>query len=120
MQINLEVSPAVDGLGNCNLQMDDRGVDLMSQSNLVRIGRKPLMNYVTACVTLFNRGVREVVVRARGQAITTAVDTVLLLQRAFVKDLNIKNISIGSENLRRDDGTEGRVSTIEILLTKGS
>ncbi|MGB9023055.1 MAG: RNA-binding protein, partial [Candidatus Bathyarchaeia archaeon] len=42
----------------------------MEQANLVRVGKKPIMNYVVACVTLFNSGADEVMVRARGQAIT--------------------------------------------------
>lgn len=90
----------------------------MSQGNMVRIGKKPVMNYVVACVTLFNSGTREVMVRARGQAITTAVDTVQLLRRSFLKDLVVKAITIGSEDVTRMDGTRGNISTIEITLAK--
>lgn len=85
---------------------------------MVRIGKKPVMNYVVACVTLFNSGTREVMVRARGQAITTAVDTVQLLRRSFLKDLVVKAITIGSEDVTRMDGTRGNISTIEITLAK--
>ena len=91
---------------------------VMEQSNLVRIGKKPIMNYVVACVTLFNSGAEEVMVRARGQAITKAVETVLMLRNSFVKDLDIEDITIGSEEVTRLDGTRGSISTIEILLGK--
>ena len=91
---------------------------VMEQSNLVRIGKKPIMNYVVACVTLFNSGAEEVMVRARGQSITKAVETVLMLRNSFVKDLDIEDITIGSEEVTRLDGTRGSISTIEILLGK--
>jgi len=89
-----------------------------SQTNLVRIGKKPVMNYVVACVTLFNSGRGEIMVRARGQAICKAVDTVEMLRRAFVKDLVIKSINVGSEDVTRQDGTVASISTIEITLGK--
>ena len=86
--------------------------------NLVRIGKKPIMNYVTACVTLFNSGNGEVMVRARGQAIEKAIDTVQMLRRSFLKNVLIKTITLGSEDVTRYDGTRGNISTIEILLSQ--
>jgi len=38
--------------------------------NVVLIGRKPVMNYVVACITFFNAGEKQVVVKARGRAIS--------------------------------------------------
>jgi len=89
------------------------------QQNLVRIGKKPTMNYVTACVTLFNSGNGEVMVRARGQAIEKAIDTVQMLRRSFLKNVLVKTITLGSEDVTRYDGTRGNISTIEILLSQG-
>jgi DNA-binding protein len=77
------------------------------------------MNYVTACVTLFNSGNGEVMVRARGQTIEKAIDTVQMLRRGFLKDIFVKSINLGSEDVTRFDGTRGNISTIEILLTRG-
>ena len=34
--------------------------------NVVLIGRKPVMNYVIVCITFFNAGEKQVVVKARG------------------------------------------------------
>lgn len=90
----------------------------MSQPNLVRIGKKPIMNYVTACVTLFNSGNEEVMVRARGQAIEKAIDTVQMLKRGFLKNTVVKSINLGSEDITRFDGTRGNISTIEITLSR--
>jgi len=86
--------------------------------NVVLIGRKPVMNYVTACITFFNSGEKQVIVKARGRAICRAVDTVELLHRAFVKDLEIKRIDINTEELVRAEGQKSNVSTIEIAVSK--
>jgi DNA-binding protein len=90
----------------------------MSEPNLVRIGKKPIMNYVTACVTLFNSGNGEVMVRARGQAIEKAIDTVQMLRRGFLKDVVIRKINLGSEDVTRFDGSRGNISIIEIILSR--
>ena len=87
--------------------------------NVVLIGKKPVMNYVTACITFFNSGQKQVVVKARGRAISRAVDTVELLRRAFVKNLEINNIDIDTEELFRAEGDQkSNVSTIEITVAK--
>jgi len=86
--------------------------------NVVLIGRKPVMNYVTACITFFNSGENQVVIKARGRAICRAVDTVELLHRAFIKDLKIKRIDINTEELVRAEGQKSNVSTIEIAVSK--
>jgi len=83
---------------------------------IVRIGKKPTMNYVVACVTLFNTGVPEVMVRARGQSITKAVEVVDMLRRAFLKNVTIESVDIGTEEIKRDDGSIASLSTIEIML----
>jgi DNA-binding protein len=86
--------------------------------NNVLIGRKPVMNYVVACLTFFNSGEKNICVKARGRAISTAVDTVELLRRAFVKDLILKGISIGTEEVQREEGRKSNVSTIEITMAR--
>jgi len=90
----------------------------MAEQNLVRVGRKPIMNYVTACVTLFNSGNDEVIVRARGRTIEKAIDIVQMVKRGFLKNVTILGIEVGSENVRRVDGTRGNISVIEITLAR--
>jgi DNA-binding protein len=89
-----------------------------AEKNVVLVGVKPIMNYVIACVTVFNAGGNDVCVKARGRAISRAVDTVELLRRAFVKDLTVKEIRIGTEEITREEGRKSNVSTIEITLSK--
>jgi DNA-binding protein len=57
-------------------------------------------------------------VRARGQAIEKAIDTVQMLRRGFLKDLLIKKINLGSEDVTRFDGSRGNISIIEIILSR--
>lgn len=89
-----------------------------ARENTVFIGRKPVMNYVTACLTFFNSGSKKVVLKARGRAISRAVDAVELLRRVFVKDLQLKTISIGTEQVTGREGQARNVSTIEITAAK--
>ena len=91
---------------------------IIHQGNMVRIGRKPLISYVVACVTLFNSGKGEIMIRARGRAIPKAIETVGMLKRSFFKELMIKSVDIGSEDITRYDGRGTSVSIIEITLTR--
>jgi DNA-binding protein len=84
--------------------------------DLVIMGVKPIMNYVVACMTLFNDGNETVRIRARGKHINKAVDTVQLLRRVFLRDLIVCKTSIGTDLLVRDDGNEAKVSIIEIII----
>jgi len=92
----------------------------MSEANSVLIGRKPVMNYVLACITLFHGGAGEISVKARGRAISRAVDVVEIVRRRFLPNVKVKNIDIGTEQVapNEEGGTPTNVSTIEITLTK--
>ena len=89
-----------------------------SQSNVVFVGKKPVMSYVLACVTQLNDGNEEVILKARGRAISHAVDVAEIVKNKFVKDLQIKNVSIGTEEVETDQGDKLNVSSIEIVLGK--
>lgn len=90
----------------------------VNSENIVFIGQKPVMNYVIACLTYFNSGTRKVIIKARGQAISRAVDTVELLRRSFVKDLQLHGINLSTEEVTRSEGQKAKVSAIEITVTK--
>jgi DNA-binding protein len=94
----------------------------MRESNAVLIGRKPAMNYVLACITLFHGNAPEIKVKARGRAISRAVDVVEICRRKFLPDVKVKGIDIGTQQLPAQQGEEGRgptnVSTIEITLSR--
>jgi len=89
--------------------------------NIVFIGRKPPMNYVLAIITsLSASNAKGITLKARGRAITTAVDTAEITRRRFIKDLKVSKISIGTEEMppREGENRTRMVSTMEITLTK--
>ncbi len=107
--INVEIEDGVEDSFEADGFLDDGQA-------IVRIGKKPTMNYVVACMTLFNKGLPEIMVRARGQSITKAVETVEMLRRAFLRDVVVEKVSIGTESIKREDGSLTSLSTIEIIL----
>lgn len=93
----------------------------MASSNsrdFVIVGLKPIMNYVVACMTLFNAGAPAITVRARGRNISKAVDVVEMLRRVFLRDVQVEKIDLGTETHTAPTGKEASVSTIEIRLKK--
>ena len=91
------------------------------KDNIIFVGMKPFMNYVTGVVMQFqNKGQNEVLVSARGKFISKAVDVAEVARRTFLKDENIqvKNIKISSEPFENKEGNRIFVSTIEITLIK--
>jgi DNA-binding protein len=74
------------------------------------------MNYVIACITLFNSGMSRLSVRARGRNISKAVEVVEMLRRVFVKDAEVDDIKLGTDVHTPPHGKEVRVSTIEIVV----
>jgi len=92
---------------------------MSKKSNIIYIGRKPPMNYVLAVITSFNvSDTKEVVLKARGQAISTAIDVAEITRRRFMKELNVAEITLGTEEMppREGEGNPRNVSTIEIKL----
>jgi DNA-binding protein len=86
--------------------------------NTIFIGRKPTMSYVLAVITSFNSSdTKEVTLKARGQAITTAVDVAEIVSNRFMKNLEVNGITIGTEEVQGERGTRN-VSTIEINLAR--
>jgi DNA-binding protein len=87
--------------------------------NVVFIGIKPVMDYVLAVITQFNYGSGNVTLKARGRAISRAVDVAEVTRNRFLQGLTVKNIQIGTEELQGESGAVN-VSSIEIVLGKGS
>ncbi len=92
-----------------------------TKDNMIFIGGKPFMNYVTGIVMQFTtKGATEVTIKARGKFISRAVDVVEVIRKRFLEDQNIsiKDIIIDSEGFENKEGKKINVSTIEIILTK--
>jgi DNA-binding protein len=94
---------------------------LPRELDVIYIGRKPTMSYVLAVMTSFTgSNAKEVTLKARGQAITTAVDAAEIVRHRFMKELNVSRITIGTEEMppREGESRNRNVSTIEITLSK--
>ena len=87
--------------------------------NTVLIGKKPLMAYCTAIVMQANMGGGDISVKARGRAISKAVDVVEVCRRRFFEGkLEIADVLIGTEVIASEGEQSRNVSTIEIKLRK--
>jgi len=94
---------------------------MAEKSGIVFIGNKTPMDYVLAVMTRISASnAKEVVLKARGQAITTAVDVAEITRNRFLKDLKVSRIAIGTEEMpaREGENRTRMVSTIEITLTQ--
>ena len=91
-----------------------------ADSNVVFIGSKPFMNYVTGVVMQFTtQNANEVIVKARGKFISRAVDIAEVATKRFLENSAVINsIKTDSEDFENKEGKTVRVSTIEITLGK--
>jgi len=90
------------------------------EENVILVGKKPPMNYVLAVVMQFNSGANEVVIKARGRAISKAVDVAEIVRQRFLPEMvEVKEVKIGSEEVGEEQNRR-TVSTIDITLRRVS
>ncbi len=89
-------------------------------SNVIFIGEKPFMNYVTGVVMQFTtQNSNDVVIKARGKFIARAVDVAEVAAKRFLDNtVEVTDIKIGSDDFTNKEGRQVRVSFIEITLKK--
>jgi len=91
----------------------------MAEDNSIFIGKKAAMNYVLAVITQFNKGTgNEVVIKARGKAISRAVDVAEIIRKKFIPGVVIKDIKIDTDVITIEDNSKMNVSSMEIYLEK--
>ena len=88
--------------------------------NVIFVGSKPLMNYVTGIVMQFTtHNASQVAIKARGKFISKAVDiTEVAMKRFLENQVHLQDIKINSEEFTNEEGRLIRVSTIELFLKK--
>lgn len=88
--------------------------------SVVYIGDKPTMTYVFEVVGQLNSGAPEVRIKARGKAISRAVDVAEVVRRHRLAEgkVEVLHVRIGTERLTNRDGKDANVSSIEIALTR--
>ncbi len=87
---------------------------------IVYVGDRPTMTYAFEVVGQLNSGVNEVLVKARGRAISRAVDVAEVVRRHRLLEgtVSISQVAIGTERLTNRDGKDLNVSFIQITLTR--
>lgn len=93
--------------------------DRSGADNIVFIGNKPVMNYVMAALQLHMQGNETVILKARGRAISHAVDVAEITRNRFLMEFEVKNIEIGTEVVENEN-RKSNVSAITITLGKKS
>jgi len=107
-----------ENTGKTSSSKEGKSLRDSSGMDCVLVGNKNVMSYVLACVTLFNKGAEEVVIKARGRLISRAVDVAEITRHRFLTDLGVKSIEIDTTTVQTDKGSDLNVSTIDITLAK--
>ena len=98
----------------------EAGQPTKDTDNVIFVGSKPFMNYVTGVVMQFTtQGASEVIIKARGKFIAKAVDIEEVASKRFLENqIEITDVKLDSEEFKNKEGKQVRVSTIEIYLKK--
>jgi len=92
---------------------------VQQDAHIIFVGKKPVMSYVLACLTLFQNGTGDITLKARGRAISKAVDTAQIITKRFVPDVTVKSVDIATELVKNiESGVLSNVSSMEIHLSK--
>ena len=106
-------TPATNEVVNTPSQEPER------DPNTIYVGKKRVMNYVLACMTILQNGSDTVSIKARGRSISAAVDVAQILTRRFTQGVTVKSISISTEQVpNRETNELNNVSSIEIEMGK--
>ena len=99
----------------------ERAPTQMRRSNIppdtILVGKKPIMAYATAVMMHFNTGAKKLTIKARGRAISTAVDVAEVVNNRFFQSGLSKSVSLGTEVVGEAQDARN-VSTIEIILER--
>ena len=96
----------------------DDNEDSSHVRNVIYVGLKPIMTYVTATLTQLSSQ-PTVTIKARGKRITQAVDvSQMIVKRMDFVGYNVSDVRIASDSLKSQDGRMRNVSTIEIDVSK--
>jgi len=85
----------------------------MNEEKIIYVGTKPAAKYAAAVAAEFENGADEVFLRARGRAISRAVDAAQISINRFLQNVEVKEVKISTEKIE-----DRNVSAIEILLSK--
>src|SRR2546427_13279911 len=82
-------------------------------ADTILIGKKPIMAYATAVMMHYNTGAKKLTLKARGRAISTAVDVAEVVNNRFFQGGLSRHVNLGTEVGGAGRGAR-EASTIEI------
>lgn len=87
--------------------------------DMIYIGKKPLVSYILAITTQASKK-EKIKIKARGKLTSKAIDISQIALNNHLKDWDISNIKIGTEELQTDKEEKDttNVSFIEIEMSK--
>jgi len=92
---------------------------MVAEEGVVFVGKKPAINYVMATTLQINRGVKKIVLKARGRSISRAVDVAEITRlKYFPGKLKITDLRTGTEEIIDENGSRRDISVIEIEMTQ--
>ncbi|HDI74229.1 MAG: DNA-binding protein Alba [Candidatus Korarchaeota archaeon] len=92
---------------------------MVAEEGIVYVGKKPAINYVMATTLQINRGVKKIVLKARGRSISRAVDVAEITRlKYFPGKIKITDLRTGTEEIIDENGSRRDISVIEIELTQ--
>ncbi len=92
-----------------------------NDDNVMFIGAKPLLSYVTGVVMQFTeKGATDVIIKARGKFMSKAVDVAEVCTKRFLREQNIEinSIKTDSQEFQNKEGKKVNISTMDIVLVK--
>ena len=93
-------------------------VQTSEERNVIFIGTKPIMSYVSATLTQLSTR-PTITIKARGKRITQAVDvSQMIIKRMDTVGYVISDVRISSDSLTSQDGKQRNVSNMEIDIAK--
>ena len=99
-------------------QIPKESDDESRERNVIFVGTKPIMTYVSATLTQLSTR-PTVTIKARGKRITQAVDvSQMIVKRMDSVGYVVSDVRISSDSLTSQDGKQRNVSTIEIDISK--
>jgi DNA-binding protein len=89
-----------------------------SEPNVIYIGKKDVMAYVLSAVLQLSQS-QFVVIKARGRAISKAVDvSQVLINRFGEGKFFVQEVKLATEVLQGTEGISRNVSTIDVVVSK--
>ncbi len=90
----------------------------MTDTNIIYIGQKPMMNYVLVVGNRLGLAGSSVLIKARGMSISKAVDVALIIMDRSKGEVKLDDIGVNTEVLPGADGSPLNVSSIRISLSR--